>query len=58
MGVLLIAEIKSSISQGDLFTFLQKAAFYQGKHNVKTDHLVVLSPMVDARRDDIRSAVL
>ena len=46
-GKLLIIEIKSSVSTGDLATFVKKAQFYEQRHNRKADALVIISPMID-----------
>ncbi len=45
-GKLLIIEIKSSVSAGDVATFVKKAQFYEQRHNRKADALVIISPMI------------
>ncbi|MGO8822377.1 MAG: PD-(D/E)XK nuclease family protein [Desulfomonilaceae bacterium] len=46
-GKLFIVEIKSSVSAGDVATFVKKAQFYEQRHNRKADALVIISPMID-----------
>lgn len=46
-GMLMICEIKSSMSKADIYIFQKKAAFYQKKHSRKAQRLIVISPMVD-----------
>jgi len=48
-GKLLIIEIKSSVSSGDVLLFAKKAEFYQEKHNQKAAALVIISPMISAK---------
>lgn len=48
-GLLILCEIKSSISRSEMYTFEKKAAFYQKRHNRKADRRLVISPMVDDR---------
>ena len=48
-GKLLIIEIKSSVSSGDVLLFAKKAEFYQEKHNQKATALVIISPMISAK---------
>ncbi len=48
-GLLLICEIKSSMSKADMFIFHRKANFYQKRHNKKAHRLLVISPMVDKK---------
>ncbi len=48
-GLLLICEIKSSVSQGDIHLFERKARFYEERHGRKAQRLIVISPMVDER---------
>lgn len=44
---LIIGEIKSSVSKGDVFLFERKARFYEKTHGVKADRWILISPMVD-----------
>lgn len=48
-GLLIICEIKSSVSKADIHIFCKKAEFYQKKHFVKADRLMVISPMIDKK---------
>lgn len=48
-GLLIICEIKSSVSKADIHIFCKKAGFYQKKHFVKADRLMVISPMIDKK---------
>lgn len=51
-GLLIICEIKSSVSVGDAFVFAKKAAFYEERHNKKADKLIMISPMVEKKARD------
>jgi hypothetical protein len=46
-GLLIICEIKSSMSKGDMYIFDRKVAFYQRKHQRQATRRIVVSPMVD-----------
>ncbi len=48
-GLLLICELKSSMSKSDIFVFERKAHFYEKRHQRKANGLLVISPMVEAR---------
>jgi hypothetical protein len=48
-GVLILCEIKSSMSKSDMYTFWKKVRFYEKRHNRKADRALVISPMVDGR---------
>lgn len=48
-GMLILCEIKSSISKSDMYAFEKKAAFYQKHHNREATRKLVISPMVDDR---------
>jgi hypothetical protein len=45
-GVLIIAEIKSSISKSEMYTFEKKVRFYEERHQRKVTEIIVISPMV------------
>jgi hypothetical protein len=45
--LLIICEIKSSISKPDMYVFERKARFYERRHDRKADRLLAISPMVD-----------
>ncbi|HOT90394.1 MAG TPA: DUF3782 domain-containing protein [Anaerolineae bacterium] len=47
-GLLLLCEIKSSMSKSDMVIFERKVRFYEKRHNRKADRILVISPMVDA----------
>ena len=51
-GVLIICEIKSSMSRGDVYIFSHKVTFYERLHNRTASRSLIISPMVsdDARR--------
>jgi len=46
-GTLIVCEIKSSMSKGDMYIFERKVRFYEKKHRRQVSRLVVISPMVD-----------
>jgi hypothetical protein len=48
-GEVIAVEIKSSMSKGDMYTFLRKVRFYERKENRKVTRKIVVSPMVDYR---------
>jgi len=48
-GLLIICELKSSMSRGDVYLFDRKASFYERKHNCTASRKIVISPMVDKR---------
>jgi hypothetical protein len=48
-GILIICEIKSSISKGDMYLFHKKAQFYEKRHNRTAKHLITISPMVEEK---------
>jgi hypothetical protein len=52
-GLLIICELKSSISKSDMYVFERKARFYEKRHQQKADKLIVISPMIDARAGKI-----
>lgn len=52
-GTLLIAEIKSSMSRGEMYLFERKARFYEKKHQRTANSLIVISPMVDKRAREV-----
>ena len=47
-GLLIICEIKSSMSRSDMYTFGRKVKFYEQEHQQKATRKLVISPMVDA----------
>ncbi len=52
-GQLLIAEIKSSMSRGDMYLFERKARFYEKRHQRMAQRLIVISPMVDNKAQQV-----
>jgi hypothetical protein len=48
-GLLLICELKSSMSKSDMYIFERKARFYERHHDRNADRLLVISPMIDAK---------
>lgn len=51
-GVLILVEIKSSMSRNDVITFQRKIEWYEKEYDVKVARKVVISPMVDQRAAD------
>jgi len=45
-GMLIICELKSSMSKSDLYTFERKINFYEKKYNKKATRKIVISPMI------------
>jgi hypothetical protein len=52
-GLLLICEIKSSMSRSDMYIFERKVRFYEKRHQRQANRLLVISPMVDARAVEV-----
>jgi hypothetical protein len=52
-GKLSIAEIKSSMSRGDMYLFERKARFYEKRHQRTAHRLIVISPMVDKKAQEV-----
>jgi hypothetical protein len=48
-GVLMVCEMKSSVSKGDVAIFERKVQFYEQRHQRSVTHKVIISPMVDPR---------
>jgi hypothetical protein len=48
-GLLIICEIKSSMSKADMVIFDRKVKFYEQQHQRQAARTMVISPMVDAR---------
>jgi hypothetical protein len=46
-GLLIICEIKSSMSRSDMYTFGRKVEFYEQGHQQKATRRLAISPMVD-----------
>jgi hypothetical protein len=52
-GMLILCEIKSSISKSDMYTFDRKVSFYEKRHGRKATRKMVISPMVDGRAQQV-----
>ena len=52
-GLLILCEIKSSISKSDMYIFERKVRFYEKRHDRKADRALVISPMVDRRAQEV-----
>ena len=52
-GLLIICEIKSSMSRSDMYTFERKVRFYEKRQNRQANRMIVISPMVDAKAETI-----
>ena len=45
-GLLILVEIKSSMSKPDMYIFERKVRFYEKRHQRKASDMIVISPMV------------
>lgn len=52
-GLLIICEIKSSMSKADMYIFEKKARFYEKLHGCKANRKIVISPMVGDKAKDL-----
>ena len=52
-GVLILGEIKSSMSRSDLYAFDRKTRFYEKRHQRTASRRLVISPMVEARAQEV-----
>jgi hypothetical protein len=52
-SILIICEIKSSMSKGEMYLFHKKAKFYEKRHNRTAKYLIAISPMVDEKAQEI-----
>lgn len=48
-GMLIICEIKSSMSKADMYTFARAVSFYEKRHQRQAQRRIVISPMIDQR---------
>jgi len=48
-GVLILCELKSSVSKSDMHTFERKVRFYERRHKKQATRMIVVSPMIDER---------
>jgi len=46
-GLLIVCEIKSSISKNDMYIFERKVRYYEKHHQQTANRMIVISPMVD-----------
>ncbi|GAK56478.1 hypothetical protein U27_03440 [Candidatus Vecturithrix granuli] len=46
-GMLIVCEIKSSMSRSEVYSFEHKIAFYERMHDCQTSRKIIISPMVD-----------
>jgi len=52
-GLLILAELKSSIDKAGIYIFERKARFYERRHGRKADRLIVISPMIDKKAQQV-----
>ncbi len=52
-GLLIVCEIKSSMSKSDMYTFDRKAQFYEKKHQKKISRKIVISPMIHPKAKEV-----
>lgn len=48
-GLLILCELKSSMSKSDMYVFERKRRFYEKRHDRTATRALVISPMVDAK---------
>jgi hypothetical protein len=56
-GILIICEIKSSISKDEMYLFHKKAQFYEKRHNRTAKYLIAISPMVDDKAQKVADEI-
>jgi hypothetical protein len=52
-GLLLICELKSSIDKAGMYIFERKARYYEQRHGQTANRLIVISPMIDPRAQQV-----
>ncbi|MCP4110858.1 MAG: DUF3782 domain-containing protein [Desulfobacteraceae bacterium] len=52
-SMLIICELKSSVSKSDMYIFERKVRFYEKRHNRKVSRMIVISPMVDEKAMEV-----
>ncbi|WP_124977412.1 PD-(D/E)XK nuclease family protein [Aphanothece sacrum] len=52
-GLLILCEIKSSVSKPDVYSFEKKVQFYQTRHQRIANRKILISPMVNTRAGEI-----
>jgi hypothetical protein len=56
-GLLIIAEIKSSMSKSDMHIFFRKVKFYEQQHERQAARMLVISPMVDHKAQEVATSL-
>jgi hypothetical protein len=56
-GLLILCELKSSISKGEMYIFERKVRYYEKRHQRTADRRIVVSPMVDAKAREVAKAL-
>ena len=56
-GLLILCELKSSVSKGDMYIFERKVRFYEKRHQRMADRKIIISPMVDAKARVVAQAL-
>jgi len=56
-GLLIMCELKSSMSKGEMYIFERKVRYYEKRHQRTVDRLIVVSPMVEAKAREVARAV-
>jgi len=51
--LLLIFELKSSMSKGDMYFFERKARFYERRYKRRADRLIAISAMIDEPAESV-----
>ena len=52
-GTIILCEIKSSMSKSDMYVFSRKKDFYEKKHNAPVNRMIVISPMIDPKAQNV-----
>jgi len=52
-GLLILCELKSSIDKASMYIFERKARYYERHHQRQADRLIVISPMIDSRAQEV-----
>jgi hypothetical protein len=52
-GLLILCELKSSIDKAGMYIFERKARFYERRHQRQADRLIVISPMIESRAQEV-----
>jgi len=52
-GLLILCELKSSIDKAGMYGFERKARFYERRHQRQADRLIVVSPMIESRAQEV-----